>query len=129
MNSRFDCEADDVSTAVPAVAAVLEGGCIAGGVSAVTSVNDVSDGEFNTVRGEIEVKSTLLVFKDSETREVVVVLSMLDEARSKSRVESSPEQFFRLPNMFLTGMFNITFSSSSMASLMALRAVLGWRSL
>ena len=76
MNSRFDCKADDVSTAVPAVAAVLEGGGVAGGFSVVPSVNNVSDGEFNTVRGEIEVKSMLLVFKESETREVVVVLSI-----------------------------------------------------
>ena len=81
------------------------------------------------MRGDVEGENKVVVFKDSGTWEVVVVVPMLEETRCKSRIESSPEPYFRLSNMFLTGMFNITFSSSSMASLMALRAVLGWRSL
>ena len=58
----------------------------------------------------------LEVIRDSETWEVVVVLSMPEETRPKAKVELSLESFFRVSNMFL--IFDTTFSLSSIASLL-----------
>jgi len=73
------------------VSAVLQGGGVSGGLSAVASVDDSPDGGVSTVRGG---ESKLVVFKESETWEVVVVLSMPEEARVKAEVESLSEGAF-----------------------------------
>ena len=77
---------------MPDVSAVLQGGGDSGGLTAVPSVDDSPDGGVSAVRGE----NKLVAFKESDTWEVVVVLSMHEETRVKAEVESLYEVAFNV---------------------------------